>query len=1023
MRASEFTPPYSHSYPFRLVSRSSVRPFRPVPVSSRLSPPKYISFVYLSVYVPESSHCSSRPPFSSHLSTLTCTSSGDRRRGVSWSLARSTARTLREEVYLASSSPLGAVPGAFGTPGFSLALPFVAPPSPVDSSSVSTSSLDSDSPNVAKTRAAGPATPPPPSPQKPRRRIRSASTDSLRVQFQTPVGNRDVPPHIKQTPRTPRLRPAIWGDINRLRFTPPPVNDDDSLKPPSPPFDFDKHYQEYLKRKENHREPSPHRDVSPMPSSYASLPGKNERRAPRWDTVPRTLGEFLDEYEELCAECGAGEAQMIDSVARYAPNSDVRSMWKTLSTDPSIDGSWTVFRKLLIYNTPGADDDRRHTKSELDALVNKFRVKPMRTRPEFHEYWQRFLPISTYLRNAGRLSTEEQSRRLMQGLPTSLQARVRAQLRNQYPTHHPEDPFSVKAIYDAINFVLTGLDSFDDDLDDFSVSAAARATDNDLAPAHTAPRVTFDLSKPTVPNDVAALTDTFQTVIKSVMNMIETFNANVSNGPRYSRSPATGANAIPTSRPPGCIFCSDLNHYARECQSLEEYISKGFCHRNAEFKICLPDGSMVLSRTAPGEDIKERIDNWRRARNPQHPPIVSENLVTINDEYPFMFDDPDSYTIASTMIEEVASVDVEPASNSVAPVDDDVVEVATIAARIAGLEDTGVDDIPVLEAMLNEGQQRLQAIKDRHQARSTTRTEKSAPESAIKFGVPPSGDVTMKMGPEGTKINTPATLKNIDASSMTKTASTPPPAASEAPKSTFAPVLTPASFPATHPNSIMPQYRFVTPIESERTTIEISKRAIEPRATLTTGELLTIAPDVRKFVKDNITTRRIPTSTLLKESASSTTDILAVHPPSPSECFNLSALPTLPATDVVVAKPVECMRTVVTYLDGHLKVGAIIDNGSQIIVMSREAWEKLGVSLCRDHIMTMEAANKSLDDSMDFLQNLRFFCFYFRSRITVALTYGQHERSPGGVGMLPILETESAHHSLFGARRIVRSGG
>ncbi|KAF6741244.1 hypothetical protein DFP72DRAFT_1117982 [Ephemerocybe angulata] len=254
-----------------------------------------------------------------------CTSSGDHRRGVSWSLARSNTRTLREEVYLASSSPLGAVPGAFGTSGPSLPLPFVVPPSPVESSVASTSSFDSDSLIVAKTRAAGPASPPLPTPQKPKRRVRSVSSDSLRVQFQTPVGNRDVPPHIKQTPRTPRLRPAIWGDINRLRFTPPPVNDDDSLKSPSPPFDFDKHYQDFLERKrlekkmpegdDDHREPSPHRDESPMPSTYASLPGKNERRAPRWDAVPRTLGEFLDDYEELCSECGAGEAQMIDTVS------------------------------------------------------------------------------------------------------------------------------------------------------------------------------------------------------------------------------------------------------------------------------------------------------------------------------------------------------------------------------------------------------------------------------------------------------------------------------------------------------------------------------------------------------------------------------------------------------------------------------------------------------------------------------------------------------------------------------------
>ncbi|KAF6749998.1 hypothetical protein DFP72DRAFT_1048519 [Ephemerocybe angulata] len=765
-------------------------------------------------------------PFVPRISNpLKTSSTGDHRRGVSWSLARTPARTLREEVYLASSSPLGAVPGAFGTSGPSLPLPFVVPPSPVESSVASTSSFDPDSLIVAKTRAAGPASPPLPTPQKPRRRLRSASSDSLRVQYQTPVGDRDVPPHIKQTPFTPRLRPAIWGDINRLRFTPSPVNDDDSTKPPSPPFDINKHYQEYLQRKqlekkmpegeEIHREPSPHRDASPMPSSYASLPGKNERRAPRWDTVPRTLGEFLDEYEELCAECGAGEGQMIDSLARYAPNSDIRSMWKVLSTDPAVKGSWTLYRNLIIENTPGAGDDRRHTKSELDALVAKFRLKQMRTRAEFHEYWQQFFPVATYLHRAGRLSTEEQSRRLMQGLPANLQARVKAQLRNQYPTHHPEDPFTVKQIYDAINFVLTGFDSFDDDLDDFDNAAGTRG---EVAPARSAPRVTFDVSKPAVPNEISALTDTFQNVMKSVTNMIETFNANVSTGNRYPRTPATGANAI--YRPPGCIFCSDRNHYARECQSLAEYISKGYCHRNSEYKICLPDGSMVLPHTAPGKDIKERIDNWRRARFPQQQSdIVTSNLFTVDD---LLFEDPDEYGVANTLIEEVA---------------DDAVEVATIAARVASLEDAGVDDIPILEAMLNEGKDKLQALKERRQTRSTTRAEKSAPEEAIKRGVSPGANATMKKGPEGTKKNTLGTTNAPIGSTTSKPTSTTSAAPQNSTKSTFAPVLTPDSFPASQAPVHAPQYRFITPIENETTTIEIAKRALEAQVTLTTGEL------------------------------------------------------------------------------------------------------------------------------------------------------------------------------------------
>ncbi|KAF6742137.1 hypothetical protein DFP72DRAFT_831236, partial [Ephemerocybe angulata] len=50
---------------------------------------------------------------------------------------------------------------------------------------------------------------------------------------------------------------------------------------------------------------------------------------------------------------------------------------------------------------------------------------------------------------------------------------------------------------------------------------------------------------------------------------------------------------------------------------------------------------------------------------------------------------------------------------------------------------------------------------------------------------------------------------------------------------------------------------------------------------------------------------------------------------------------------------------------------AILDDGSQIIAVSREVWERLGIPLRSDRIMTMEAANRSQNDSMGLLQNLK----------------------------------------------------
>jgi hypothetical protein len=212
------------------------------------------------------------------------------------------------------------------------------------------------------------------------------------------------------------------------------------------------------------------------------------------------MDEFLDGYEELCRDCYVPEDRMIDSIVRYAPNADTRAMWKIIAKKPEDRASWSNYRRLLIENTTGAGEDRRHTKAELYYLVSSFRGKPMRTRAQFNEFWHRFLVVSNYLHSHGLLSTEERSRKLLEGLPATLQRRVKAQLQKEYQTHHPEDPFSFDQIFKVNNFVLTAFDDeFDEDLDDYvsrqlvvrregtstSTSTAARIYDGASSPLRT----------------------------------------------------------------------------------------------------------------------------------------------------------------------------------------------------------------------------------------------------------------------------------------------------------------------------------------------------------------------------------------------------------------------------------------------------------------------------------------------------------------------------------------------------------
>jgi len=58
-------------------------------------------------------------------------------------------------------------------------------------------------------------------------------------------------------------------------------------------------------------------------------------------------------------------------------------------------------------------------------------------------------------------------------------------------------------------------------------------------------------------------------------------------------------------------------------------------------------------------------------------------------------------------------------------------------------------------------------------------------------------------------------------------------------------------------------------------------------------------------------------------------------------------------------------------LEGYIEVEAILDDGSQVISIRRDVWEKLKSPIHTNQAMTMESANGSHNRTMGLLPNLR----------------------------------------------------
>ena len=153
-----------------------------------------------------------------------------------------------------------------------------------------------------------------------------------------------------------------------------------------------------------------------------------------------------------------------------------------------------------------------------------------------------------------------------------------------------------------------------------------------------------------------------------------------------------------------------------------------------------------------------------------------------------------------------------------------------------------------------------------------------------------------------------------------------------------------------------PQFRYVTPIEDPAVIKKLVDQTLNTSITISARELLSVAPDVRRQIKDQLITKRVATTAFVEEtSQDEPTEVLVAN---------------VSADNVVVAKHTEELRVFDIMISG-LKVVETVNDGSQIISIRQDIWEKLGIPIRSDKIMIMESANKSKNETMGLLQDLK----------------------------------------------------
>ncbi|KAJ8594380.1 hypothetical protein M405DRAFT_729842 [Rhizopogon salebrosus TDB-379] len=168
----------------------------------------------------------------------------------------------------------------------------------------------------------------------------------------------------------------------------------------------------------------------------------------------------------------------------------------------------------------------------------------------------------------------------------------------------------------------------------------------------------------------------------------------------------------------------------------------------------------------------------------------------------------------------------------------------------------------------------------------------------------------------------------------------------------------------TSKSTIVPstQYSYQCPLEDPTANKRVLDSVMQTVVSIPVQDILSIAPEVCKQVKEQMTTRRVSVHVAVAE--------LAGHHPERlwgefEHMLNRSDNGSITAHHSI---PLKCIEATVL---GKV-LTCVLDQGAEIIVMRKDIWQNLSVPLRSDHLMTMESANTNKDATLGVIENLGF---------------------------------------------------
>ena len=167
------------------------------------------------------------------------------------------------------------------------------------------------------------------------------------------------------------------------------------------------------------------------------------------------------------------------------------------------------------------------------------------------------------------------------------------------------------------------------------------------------------------------------------------------------------------------------------------------------------------------------------------------------------------------------------------------------------------------------------------------------------------------------------------------------------------------------PSADEQKFRYQSPIEGDVKASDLTDRALDAKVTITTRELMAVSPDVRRQVKELVSSKKI--SANIVEVDSSDTYLTGCCDPEPeSSAIYYDLVKDDPSSAAAPSLP---LRVIFPTFAPGVEPECILDGGAQVVVMRKDIWERLRVPIVASKAMAVESANATTSMTLELIEN------------------------------------------------------